>query len=134
MYLQRVLWAAVLGQVMLVNAIVTMQTIRDITNTTNECRARISGKEADAQDGAAVVGLMGGLGQTVLSAGHGGDEDGEDVEDVSLRSKPFSRRISWPKANDRVTDRRCGVENPMSRLACGIGETLGRPNSTGAFD
>ena len=80
MYLQRVLWGVILGQVMLVNALVTMQTIRDITNTTNECRAWINRNESDAQDRAVVVGLMGGLGQTVLSAGHEGDEDGEDVE------------------------------------------------------
>ena len=133
MYLQRVLWGVILGQVMLVNALVTMQTIRDITNTTNECRAWINRNESDAQDRAVVVGLMGGLGQTVLSAGHEGDEDGEDVEDVCLQSNSLSHHISWLKADDKVTDRRCGVENPMSRLACGIGETLGRPNSTGAF-
>ena len=92
MYVAQFLWAAVLGQMMSAYALVTMQTIRDITNTTNECRGQILGKGAEERDGASVVGLMGGglgEGQTVLSAGHGGDGDGEAIEDVCTSPVSF---------------------------------------------
>lgn len=67
----------------LVSGLVTLQTIRDITNVTEECRGRITGK--DIEEGMQVVVGLGGVeigGQNILSTGHG-SEDGEDVEDVS---------------------------------------------------
>lgn len=78
--------AILLSHVILIShlafALVTLQTIRDITNVTEECRGRIT--EMDVEDGMQVVVGMGGMGaQTVLSTGHPG-EDGDDVEDVSL--------------------------------------------------
>lgn len=57
--------------------------MRDITNVTEECRGRITKK--GVEDGMQVVVGMGGFGeQSVLSSGH--DEDGNDVEEVSLFS------------------------------------------------
>lgn len=85
MQLPSVLIAVVLSQVISTYGLVTLQTIRDITNVTEECRGRITRKDVDGREEMPlVVGMGGGMEQSVLSAGHGGDEDGEDVEDVSL--------------------------------------------------
>lgn len=106
------LLAVVLSHLTLSHALVTLQTIRDITNVTEECRGRITVKGVDGSmgEGMQVVMGMGGMGQSVLSAGHdgGGEEDGDDVEDVSPipRSVIFwsferiSARALWQKKWD----------------------------------
>ena len=76
--------------------LVTMQTIRDITNTTDECRSRISGKDIPEDDGMQVVVGMDGLGQSVLSAGHG-DEDGEEIEAVATPFPSLPPFLTIPK-------------------------------------
>jgi hypothetical protein len=69
-------------------ALLTLQTMRNLTEITEECRERIVGAELDVVgevDGMARV-LMGVEDQTVLRGGHDEDE-GEDegeVEDVSF--------------------------------------------------
>ena len=66
----------------LVSGLVTLQTVRDITNATEECRGRITAKDTEGKGMQVVVGME-GMGQSVLSTGRG-DDEGEDVEDVSL--------------------------------------------------
>jgi hypothetical protein len=86
MYLHKLVIAIILSHVIAVRGLVTLQTIRDITNVTEECREQIMGKEIEREGMLLVVGVDGVGEQSVLSGGHG-DEDGEDVEDVRL---PFS--------------------------------------------
>ena len=77
---------ALLGCSQVIEALVTLDTIRNLTITTDECRERIleSGK-VDLGDGdvdGMVRALDGFAGQEILS-GHGGNgEDGDEVEDV----------------------------------------------------
>jgi hypothetical protein len=66
-------------------ALVTLQTIRNLTIVTNECRDRITssgGVEGGRVEIDPMVQVLGG--QAVLS----GDDDGEEIEDVS----PFAAR------------------------------------------
>jgi hypothetical protein len=63
-------------------ALVTLQTIRNLTTVTNECRERITSSR-DVEGGRVeidpMVQVLGG--QAVLS---GDDDDGEEIEDVRL--------------------------------------------------
>lgn len=76
-------FSLLLTVVVTVQALVTLETIRTLTNVTNECRGRVTGKEmsADAEldPMVAVLGGGGGPGQVIL----GGGDDVEAVEEVS---------------------------------------------------
>ena len=76
-----------------VSGLVTLQTIRDITNTTEECRGKISEKDVDGE-GMLHIGMDDMVRQSVLSTAHG-DEDENDIEDVSLLA-PLSFILPTP--------------------------------------
>jgi hypothetical protein len=68
------------------HALVTSSTIRNLTSLTNDLKTRIAGKaDGESLNGQNVVQLL-GTEQVVLRSGHG-DQDGDEIEDVSSLSK-----------------------------------------------
>lgn len=66
-----------------IQALITLESIRDLTRLTDELRVRIEGT-GKVFEGESGVGVRDGDGQVVLGGGGGEREDGEEVEVVSF--------------------------------------------------